>query len=168
MLEIDKDTKRTWSSMHFFAVPCQVPEVLTQKGPSRQQVEPDLPTFQHALSADLAMQGSHQQCIARALFVYARLNPGIRYVQGMNELIAPMCASSALAFCRVLTLILRADITFSPRANTPTIARGMAASLPEITAKRTRFGVFAISWLTFAITSACRWTIQPPAWAAHC
>ncbi len=39
MLEIDKDTKRTWSSMHFFAVPCQTPEVLTQKGPSRQQVQ---------------------------------------------------------------------------------------------------------------------------------
>ena len=27
--------------------------------------------------------------MARALFVYAKLNPGIKYVQGMNELLAP-------------------------------------------------------------------------------
>lgn len=26
----------------------------------------------------------------RALFVFAKLNPGLRYVQGMNELLAPL------------------------------------------------------------------------------
>ena len=26
----------------------------------------------------------------RALFVYAKLNPGLTYVQGMNELLAPL------------------------------------------------------------------------------
>lgn len=26
----------------------------------------------------------------RALFMYAKLNPGLRYIQGMNELIAPL------------------------------------------------------------------------------
>ena len=26
----------------------------------------------------------------RALFLYAKLNPGLRYIQGMNELIAPL------------------------------------------------------------------------------
>ena len=30
-----------------------------------------------------------QEC-KRALFIYAKLNPGIRYVQGMNELYAPI------------------------------------------------------------------------------
>lgn len=26
----------------------------------------------------------------RALFIYAKLNPGVRYVQGMNELLSPL------------------------------------------------------------------------------
>lgn len=31
---------------------------------------------------------SHIDCLARVLFIYARLNSGIKYVQGMNEVIA--------------------------------------------------------------------------------
>jgi hypothetical protein len=30
------------------------------------------------------------QEMRRALFMYAKLNPGLRYIQGMNELIAPL------------------------------------------------------------------------------
>ena len=30
------------------------------------------------------------QEMKRALFVFAKLNPGLRYVQGMNELLAPL------------------------------------------------------------------------------
>ena len=36
-----------------------------------------------------AEKGFHA-AISRVLFVYAKLNPGIRYVQGMNELVAPI------------------------------------------------------------------------------
>jgi hypothetical protein len=32
----------------------------------------------------------HKQCMRRTLFVYAKLNPGLMYVQGMNELHAPL------------------------------------------------------------------------------
>lgn len=32
----------------------------------------------------------HMQEMKRALFVYAKLNPGIKYVQGMNEIYAPI------------------------------------------------------------------------------
>jgi hypothetical protein len=28
--------------------------------------------------------------MARILFIYAKLNPGVKYVQGMNELLAPI------------------------------------------------------------------------------
>ena len=28
--------------------------------------------------------------VARILYIYAALNPGISYVQGMNEIVAPM------------------------------------------------------------------------------
>jgi hypothetical protein len=31
---------------------------------------------------------SHSDCLARVLFIYASLNKGVRYVQGMNEVIA--------------------------------------------------------------------------------
>lgn len=31
---------------------------------------------------------SHIDCLARVLFIYAKLNKGIKYVQGMNEVIA--------------------------------------------------------------------------------
>ena len=31
---------------------------------------------------------THADVLARILFVYAKLNPGIRYVQGMNEILA--------------------------------------------------------------------------------
>jgi hypothetical protein len=32
----------------------------------------------------------HWEAIERLLFIYAKLNPAISYVQGMNELIAPI------------------------------------------------------------------------------
>ena len=32
----------------------------------------------------------HHGAISRVLFIYAKLNPGIRYVQGMNEILAPI------------------------------------------------------------------------------
>jgi len=32
----------------------------------------------------------HHDVLARILFVYAKLNPGLRYVQGMNEILAPI------------------------------------------------------------------------------
>lgn len=33
---------------------------------------------------------SHWQIVARVLFIYAKLNPGQGYVQGMNEIIGPL------------------------------------------------------------------------------
>jgi hypothetical protein len=91
ILEIDKDTKRTWSSMHFFAVPGpQQDQASHIAGPSNQQVDPAFSLPKPTSGFIYPAQGSHQQCIARVLFVFARLNPGIRYVQGMNELLAPM------------------------------------------------------------------------------
>jgi hypothetical protein len=44
LLEIDKDTKRTWSSMHFFAVPGPQQEHASHiAGPSNQQARRLLP-----------------------------------------------------------------------------------------------------------------------------
>jgi len=31
---------------------------------------------------------THGDVLARILFIYAKLNPGVKYVQGMNEILA--------------------------------------------------------------------------------
>lgn len=53
-----------------------------------------------------------QEALKRILFIFAKLNPGIRYVQGMNEVLAPLyyvfktdidetnAVSAALDWCR--------------------------------------------------------------------
>eukprot|EP00771_Trimastix_marina_P002105 gnl/Trimastix_PCT/3219.p1 GENE.gnl/Trimastix_PCT/3219~~gnl/Trimastix_PCT/3219.p1 ORF type:complete len:488 (-),score=158.61 gnl/Trimastix_PCT/3219:38-1501(-) len=58
--EIRKDVKRTYPDMHFFST-----ESTTAMCP-------------------------HHQALERILYVHAKLNPGICYVQGMNELLAPI------------------------------------------------------------------------------
>lgn len=46
------------------------------------RTHPDL----HFFSGDTAIASLRRESMKRALFVYAKLNPGISYVQGMNEL----------------------------------------------------------------------------------
>ena len=70
--QIDRDVARTHPDMHFFSG-------LTVPGPDG--VAPPPPPDTPAARARAAL--------ARALFVFAKLNPGVRYVQGMNELVAP-------------------------------------------------------------------------------
>jgi len=60
MDEIDKDVKRTFPHLHFFNKDGKV-------GCTR-----------------------HYEALKRILFIYAKLNPGIRYVQGMNEVLGPL------------------------------------------------------------------------------
>ncbi|KAI9247500.1 rab-GTPase-TBC domain-containing protein [Phascolomyces articulosus] len=43
-----------------------------------------------AHAVDLNAQDYHWEAIERILFIYAKLNPGVGYVQGMNELLAPI------------------------------------------------------------------------------
>eukprot|EP00026_Physarum_polycephalum_P003927 Phypoly_transcript_03944.p1 GENE.Phypoly_transcript_03944~~Phypoly_transcript_03944.p1 ORF type:complete len:611 (+),score=126.96 Phypoly_transcript_03944:52-1833(+) len=63
LAEIDKDVKRTFPHLHFF----------NQISPTGQTIE-----------------SPHYHVLKRILFIYAKLNPGIRYVQGMNELLGPI------------------------------------------------------------------------------
>jgi hypothetical protein len=41
-------------------------------------------------AGDSAEAEQHRREIKRCLFMYAKLNPGLRYIQGMNELLAPL------------------------------------------------------------------------------
>jgi len=58
--EIEKDVRRTFPHLHFF-----------NSGAT------DVPT-------------KHYEALRRILFMYAKLNPGVGYVQGMNEILGPI------------------------------------------------------------------------------
>ena len=58
--EIDKDVRRTFPHLHFF----------NNNGEPGETV--------------------HHRALSRILFIYAKLNPGIAYVQGMNEVLGPI------------------------------------------------------------------------------
>eukprot|EP01113_Clastostelium_recurvatum_P014914 TRINITY_DN18189_c0_g1_i1.p1 TRINITY_DN18189_c0_g1~~TRINITY_DN18189_c0_g1_i1.p1 ORF type:complete len:537 (+),score=143.62 TRINITY_DN18189_c0_g1_i1:1-1611(+) len=60
MEEIEKDVKRTFPHLHFFNHDKQTGST------------------------------GHYEALRRILFIYAKLNPGIRYVQGMNEILGPI------------------------------------------------------------------------------
>lgn len=45
---------------------------------------------QQSKLGDVYIQDYHWEVIERILFIYAKLNPGVGYVQGMNELLAPI------------------------------------------------------------------------------
>ncbi|EIE25999.1 RabGAP/TBC protein [Coccomyxa subellipsoidea C-169] len=44
----------------------------------------------HFFSGDDGAAVTHREEMKRVLFIFAKLNPGLRYVQGMNELLAPL------------------------------------------------------------------------------
>uniref|UniRef100_A0A6B2L745 TBC1 domain family member 13 n=1 Tax=Arcella intermedia TaxID=1963864 RepID=A0A6B2L745_9EUKA len=70
--EIEKDVHRTFPHLHFFQID-----------------NPD-----DTMSGRL-IQNEHYRSLRRILFLYAKLNRGISYIQGMNELLAPIYYSFA-------------------------------------------------------------------------
>lgn len=50
----------------------------------------DSPDDSDSIFSSLEAQEYHWQVVARILFIYAKLNPGQGYVQGMNEIIGPL------------------------------------------------------------------------------
>ena len=85
--EIEKDVKRTRVELAFF---------MQAIDPNRNSAEDmdRLEMQQHTKKSDLSADDvknfieAHSDALARILFIYARLNQGIRYVQGMNEILA--------------------------------------------------------------------------------
>lgn len=61
-------------------------EMVEQIDRDVKRTHPAMPFFNGEDAASLA----HQDAMRRILFVFAKLNPGIRYVQGMNEVLAPL------------------------------------------------------------------------------
>ncbi|CAH2079393.1 unnamed protein product [Thlaspi arvense] len=61
-------------------------EVLEQIERDVMRTHPDM----HFFSGDSAVAKSNQDALKNVLTIFAKLNPGIRYVQGMNEILAPI------------------------------------------------------------------------------
>lgn len=61
-------------------------EIIEQIDRDVKRTHPNMPFF----SDDSSFAKSNQEALRHILIVFAKLNPGIRYVQGMNEVLAPL------------------------------------------------------------------------------
>ncbi|KAL9671316.1 hypothetical protein QQ045_008884 [Rhodiola kirilowii] len=61
-------------------------EIIEQIDRDVKRTHPDMEFF----SGDTTFARSNQEALRRILIIFAKLNPGIRYVQGMNEILAPL------------------------------------------------------------------------------
>uniref|UniRef100_A0A6V7QS97 Rab-GAP TBC domain-containing protein n=1 Tax=Ananas comosus var. bracteatus TaxID=296719 RepID=A0A6V7QS97_ANACO len=61
-------------------------EIIEQIDRDVKRTHPDM----HFFSGDSSLAKSNQESLRDILIIYAKLNPGIRYVQGMNEVLAPL------------------------------------------------------------------------------
>ncbi|KAJ0784089.1 putative Rab-GTPase-TBC domain-containing protein [Helianthus annuus] len=61
-------------------------EIIEQIDRDVKRTHPDM----HFFSGDSASAKANQEALKNILIIYAKLNPGIRYVQGMNEILAPL------------------------------------------------------------------------------
>jgi TBC1 domain family member 13 len=86
--EIEKDVKRTRSDMYYFCTALDPQRNISAEDKSRLQRQAD------TKKADLKSEDvanyieTHADMLHRILFIYAKLNPGIKYIQGMNEVLA--------------------------------------------------------------------------------
>ncbi|XP_073007485.1 uncharacterized protein [Typha latifolia] len=64
----------------------QESEIIEQIDRDVRRTHPEMQFF----SGDSSLAKSTQESLRRILIIFAKLNPGIRYVQGMNEVLAPL------------------------------------------------------------------------------
>jgi len=87
--EIEKDVRRTRTQMSFFFMPVNKNEmqnynsndIVEQAENKRNKPFPDNTKVRIETHADV---------LTRILYIYAKLNPEVRYIQGMNEVLAPI------------------------------------------------------------------------------
>lgn len=115
LLQIDKDVRRLCPDMCFFQRPTEYPCSRITSNPGVQTLRERVQrTMLHAANVAKTRTGitnmlecarrptreqydrlpdgqeAHWEVVERILFLYAKLNPGLGYVQGMNEIIGPI------------------------------------------------------------------------------
>ncbi|XP_071948910.1 TBC1 domain family member 13-like [Antedon mediterranea] len=116
LLQIDKDTRRLLPDLGFFQRATKFPfkdvvdsssDITLRKrveqsiikaedvaknrlGITNVKAKTKLPTYEFGYNPLEDGQEAHWEVVERILFIYAKLNPGQGYVQGMNEIIGPI------------------------------------------------------------------------------
>jgi len=95
MQEIEKDVKRTCPSLHFFTMDLYAEEEKnkTIKKKPFDDVKDPIELFKKysdTISKTNPAKPNPLEAIQRILFMYTKLNSGIGYVQGMNEILGPI------------------------------------------------------------------------------
>lgn len=115
--DIVKDVVRTYPDLHFYSGsmrhPVGTPEAFQDV--SRQFLRSVI-AFGDGAEAEAEGDGrgeaTHYAALARILFVYAKLNQGIRYVQGMNEVLGTLYYVLASDGCREWSAHAESDAFF--------------------------------------------------------
>lgn len=108
--EIEKDVKRTRNEIALFMRALKDEDTI--KNWERLQRQAELKKSE--LNADDRQNyiETHADVLSRILFIYAKLNPGIRYVQGMNEILAILYFVFFDTTDPILTETLESDLFF--------------------------------------------------------
>ena len=86
--EISKDIRRTRSDLSFFSKSVTYEfdfeqDVVLRRNSSKKEDRKSFGMGDHDIQEE-----THGDRLARILFIYAKLNPGVKYTQGMNEVLA--------------------------------------------------------------------------------
>ena len=85
--EIEKDVRRTRTDMQFF-MDAYEEKYRHHKDQLKKQAEYKKADLNGFFKKNYIV--THADVMSRILFLYARLNPGVMYVQGMNEILATL------------------------------------------------------------------------------
>lgn len=94
--EIDKDVRRTHTDLNFFFMPSKTEDFtkLTNdeiRGIVEKRRSTDVKTIDDIyINIEVNKFETHADVLCRILYIFAKLNPDIQYVQGMNEILAPI------------------------------------------------------------------------------
>jgi hypothetical protein len=99
--DIDKDISRTHTNMNFFFMPSsktmmsrlsneEITFVAEKKRSSRTKSIDVIYKAYNSNSLNYTTFETHADVLSRILYIYAKLNPDLVYVQGMNEIVAPI------------------------------------------------------------------------------
>jgi hypothetical protein len=91
--DIHNDIKRTHTHMNFFFMPCNKERRNTLTNEDIEEIvktQRGLKEFKVLNEIYKESDSTHSDVLCRILYIYAKLNPEITYVQGMNEILAPI------------------------------------------------------------------------------
>jgi len=90
--EIEKDVRRTRTQMSFFFMPVNINNLKTFNSDDIVE-QAENKRNKTSSSKDVSKTKkieTHADMLTRILYIYAKLNPDVRYIQGMNEILAPI------------------------------------------------------------------------------